>query len=358
VCLARGVAAEAIPDGESPDSNACFGTRAHGDADARIQWIRAPSRGERTQLDPWCAGVGPPAFHAPPGPVPRADGVGSLAIVVWNTNVGGASLAPLVADLRAGRLTAGRPVGHFALLIQEALRTGEAIPATLPSGARGASRILRSPADGPRLGVDEVAARLGLFAYYVPSMRNGPRVREDRGNAILSTLPLSDLVAFELPLERQRRVAIAATVTGAQGQGTPWSVRLVNVHLDNRSRWRAFHRSFGRGRSRQAERIVELFADDPAIVVGGDFNTWLGESQERAIELMHSGFPIPNAMAPVDTSALPAIFRDRQMDYLFFRLPEGWEAHYRALADKRGSDHAPLIGEVTFAGRGEVVPQR
>jgi endonuclease/exonuclease/phosphatase family metal-dependent hydrolase len=346
------------PDTDSLDSNACFGAPAEGGADTSVHWIRTPGRWERTELDRWCAGVGPPAFHVPAGAVPRTDVVGSLAIVVWNTNVGGASLARLVADLRAGRLTAGRPVDHFALLIQEALRMGEAVPPVLPSGAKGASRILRSPADGPRLGVDEVAARLGLFAYYVPSMRNGPRVREDRGNAILSTLPLSDLVAFELPLERQRRVAIAATVTGAQGQGTPWSLRLVNVHLDNRSHWRAFHRSFGRGRSRQAERIVDLFAADPAIVVGGDFNTWLGESQERAIELMRSGFPIPNAMEPAGTFTVPAVFRDRQMDYLFFRLPAGWEAHYRPLADNRGSDHAPLIGEVRFAARGGVAPQR
>ena len=36
---------------------------------------------------------------------------------------------------------------------------------------------------------------------------------EDRGNAILSTLPLSDLTAIELPLESQRRVALQATVT-------------------------------------------------------------------------------------------------------------------------------------------------
>jgi hypothetical protein len=47
----------------------------------------------------------------------------------------------------------------------------------------------------------------------VPSARNGPQTiaaeREDKGNAILSTLSLKDLIAIELPFEAGRKVAVA-----------------------------------------------------------------------------------------------------------------------------------------------------
>ena len=46
---------------------------------------------------------------------------------------------------------------------------------------------------------------------------------EDRGNAILSTLPLTEPVAVELPGERQRRVVIIAKAA---------SISLAVVHLD------------------------------------------------------------------------------------------------------------------------------
>ena len=64
--------------------------------------------------------------------------------------------------------------------------------------------------------VDDIAERFGLSVAYVPSMRNGPArdlvAREDRGNAILSTEPLVDVRAIELPFGKQRRVAITALI--------------------------------------------------------------------------------------------------------------------------------------------------
>ena len=69
-----------------------------------------------------------------------------------------------------------------------------------------------------RIDIVEAAGRLGLSLVYVPSMRNGSDTDEDRGNAILSTEPLSDVAAVELPFERQRRVAIDAAVS-VTGQG-------------------------------------------------------------------------------------------------------------------------------------------
>ena len=63
----------------------------------------------------------------------------------------------------------------------------------------------------PTTDVRDIAEQFGLSVAYVPSMRNGPATalseREDRGNAILSTEPLLDVRAIELPFGKQRRVA-------------------------------------------------------------------------------------------------------------------------------------------------------
>jgi hypothetical protein len=78
----------------------------------------------------------------------------------------------------------------------------------------------------------------GFAVLYAPSMRNGEGdardehgAAEDRGNAIVSTLPLEDPRVIELPLERQRRVAAAATVAG-QSVRSRWQLEIVDVHLD------------------------------------------------------------------------------------------------------------------------------
>ena len=102
-----------------------------------------------------------------------------------------------------------------------------------------------------------MAQRLGLNVYYVPSMRNGgPTSDEDRGNAILSSLPLTDLRAIELPFERQRRVAVSATIAGRTTSGTPWQVRLVSAHLDNMSTIRRAWIGAEYGRARQARELA------------------------------------------------------------------------------------------------------
>ena len=93
-------------------------------------------------------------------------------------------------------------------------------------------------------------------------MRNGTTaVAEDRGTAILSTMPLADLQAIELPFERQRRVALAATVGGATPSGDVWHLRLAAVHMDTSL-------ALTRGgpvvaRRRQAEALVEALGMMP-----------------------------------------------------------------------------------------------
>ncbi|NIP82602.1 MAG: hypothetical protein GWM90_26635, partial [Gemmatimonadetes bacterium] len=73
--------------------------------------------------------------------------------------------------------------------LQETHRRSDRIPGYDP-GLPGGSAVTGGPPDGEREGVVEAAERLGLAVVYVPGMRNGEH--EDRGNAILSTLPLDD----------------------------------------------------------------------------------------------------------------------------------------------------------------------
>jgi endonuclease/exonuclease/phosphatase family metal-dependent hydrolase len=162
-------------------------------------------------------------------------------------------------------------------IIQEAYRADGLVPASIESGARVPRRITPRPKEHLREDIVSIARRRGLALHYVPSMRNGKGwPYEDRGNAILSTLPLSDLAAIELLIDRQRRVAISATVQGVDAQSRPWRLRLVTVHLDAfvgaKRLW-----IFATGwRGRQAATVLDALDRTEPAVVGADLNTWLG----------------------------------------------------------------------------------
>src|SRR4030095_974677 len=136
--------------------------------------------------------------------------------------------------------------------------------------------IARAVGRGPD--VATIAKSLGVALFYVPSMRNGIASvdPEDRGNAILSTLDLSDPVVVELPMENQRRNAVVATVQAQARDGSPWVLRVANVHLDTAL-------AITRGgpfaaRRRQAHALIDSLRtpEDVPTVLAGDFNTWGG----------------------------------------------------------------------------------
>ena len=335
--------------------------RLHGPADPE----------ERAELERWRRAVGPPVVFRPeaagpgrgasqdpgvglelgagPDPAPGFPGMGGvghpggapLVLVAWNTNVGRGDLSGLVADLRSGGLT-GFPAHHFVLLLQEAFRHGPAVPDAVDEEARGADRIGSSQDRNGGGDIHEFARKHGLHLFYAPSMRNGLEASEDRGNAILSTLPLTDFQVVELPVQKQRRIAVAATVGGGPAPG----LRVVSVHLDHMSSWRRLHRSLGADRALHAERLVDAFTDEERIVVGGDFNSWFGGNGEEAIRLMRSHFPGPVERPVQGTLETPLFPFNRLLDHLFFRLPEGWSGEYRVAPSRYGSDHRPLVGWV------------
>jgi endonuclease/exonuclease/phosphatase family metal-dependent hydrolase len=305
-----------------------------------VAWVGPDLNGDRASLHSWRRSVGPPVVLAPTGAAapPAAD---ALVVVNWNMHVGGGDIEGLFDDVRR-RSGSDVPI---VLLIQEAYREGPEVPAKLDGTASFASVIKSLRQDGGREEIESVAQRLGLHAYYVPSMRNGGpgASAEDRGNAILSTLPLGELGAIELPFERQRRVAVAATIGGSTSSGSPWRLRVVSAHLDNMVGARRLWIAGGEfGRTRQARGLVSALAGEKALVVGGDLNTWFG-FRDSAYRTAARAFP--DTQVTDRRATFHGVLR---LDHLFFRLADGWRAEFRRADDAYGSDHYPLIGRITF----------
>ena len=316
---------------------------------AAVTWIAPDDPRDIDRHARWCQTVGPvlvARFESAPVTSPVAD---QIVVISWNVHVGGGDIEGFVDRLRGGEFTAGAPIAQFVLLLQEAHRQGRDVPVNLPADAPVPHAIIEHAPDGTRRDIKAVAERMGLHLFYAPAMRNGAIAPEDRGTAILSTLPLSDLQAIELPFERQRRVALAATIEGTTPSGAAWRLRLADVQIDTSL-------ALTRGgpfaaRKRQAEALVEALTmggSDTTLptVVGGDFNTWLGP-QEPALDVMRRAFaeaPDAPSHAPLMTASTwrgPLGMR-AALDYVFLRGVPRTEAP-RRLSERFGSDHYPLL---------------
>lgn len=264
--------------------------------------------------------------------------------------MGGADLDRFIHDLRDGKLTEGEPIHDFVLLLQEVFRKGPSVPAFIPPDVRVGTYVRSKPPSIKRSDIVETAQRHRLALYYVPFIRNGgPKdtdTPEDRGSAILSTIPLCAFSAVELPYERQRRLAIAASLSGETAAGTPWAIQVINVHLENRAMWRRVFRSFGGARLHQVKALVKAFSRTTPTVLGGDFNTWFREWKEPAIRYVEQFFDRPEELTPRGTVKAGNLPLERMVDYLFFRLPGGWTGRYGRVDNRYGSDHYPLLGRV------------
>ena len=312
---------------------------ASRDDASQVSWHAAEPT-DAVELARWCRAVGAPLFvnaTERDGTVPSLDQFVTLS---WNAHLAEGQLSDLIADLRAGKLTNGRPVQHFALLVQELYRRGDGVPA-FDDRDRSAFAIV--PRDPDAADVEDYAQSLGLSFLYVPSMRNGAELREDRGNAIISTEPLLAPMAIELPLARQRRVALNAGVMVR----TPAGVRrleLVNAHLEPLSSPRTLW-IFKNPRGRQVRAILDVldtprFTSDTlaGVVLGGDFNTVIGGDDEEGYRHARTW---STSLRGEDRRSTHMMGR---LDYLFFRLSDGWHASTIRLDERFGSDHYPVIG--------------
>ena len=304
--------------------------------DVPVAWIRPADEGERRALDAKCAQVGLPLLPPPARDVPRAQRV---VIATWNMHDGRGDVLSLVDALRHGSADGPAPDAVIVLL-QEVVRSLPPVPATPRT---------TEPAAGGVQDVPSIVSRLGWHLAYLPGRRNrlhpdGSKAA-DRGVAILSSLPLTDLEAIELPIERQRRVALSGVVHGTAPDGRDWRLRVVSVHLENRSGMRRFWARAGASRTRQAEALIDALALSPTAmaskvlpaVVGGDFNVWLGPDEE-ALRLLREAF---GTFPSEDTR--PTMQNAWRLDYLFPRVPVTVTTTHRRLDALFGSDHYPVV---------------
>lgn len=237
-----------------------------------------------------------------------------LAVLTWNMNAGRGDLPRLVVDLETGRLGTA-PAPELVLLLQEAVQ--EDVPC-----------------------LNELAETRRWSMLFVPVHHDGRRMR---GNAILSTRPLRNARAIPLPRERQPRVAAAAAIAVAGRE-----LFVVSAHLENRVSWWKAGLLSDEARGRQAEALLRALPADAPGIVGGDFNTWLGQG-EPAWHLLAPRFDdAPTARTPT--------FADRLvLDHVFVDLPEGWRAAARVVPHAYGSDHQPVMAlvyaDVSFPSR-------
>jgi len=328
-----------------------------------VLWIAPDEARDRDRLSRWCQTVGPVLVESRTENSARPI-IDRLAIITWNVHVGGGDVEDVISRVRRGEFTGGHPVSAFVLLLQEAYREGRDVPERLPSGSPLPRPIVERPPGGIRRDIRSIAERAGLDLVYAPAMRNNsldrPAAPEDRGTAILSTLPLADLEVIELPFERQRRVAVAATVAAQTTAGAAWRLRVVNVQLDTSL-------ALTRGgplaaRRRQAEALLDALgtgsapgligsrqlarSDLPApMVLGGDFNTWLGH-KEPAVHVMLRAFPETPREEDAATWRGP-LGAHATLDHVFARGPFR-SVTTRRLPGRFGSDHYPLTTVVDF----------
>ena len=300
---------------------------------AAITWLEPELARDRDEIRRWRDAVGSPLLSQPSGSAPlTAD---TLIVTNWNIALGSGDVVRLVRDLRAD--SPGIPI---VLLLQEAFRSGDDIPLSPErpafAGFLGTSESIRE--------IDDIARALGFSLYYVPSMRNGSPGRhpEDRGNAILSSVPLEELAAIELPFEHQRRVALAAHVRGTTSGGTPWRLQLATVHLDNIVGARHAWIGGEYGRTRQARGLREALDGDDPLLLAGDFNTWFGFMDQAYRETARA---FPQTRIKDKRRTFRGLMR---LDHVFYRLAEGWTADVRRAESNYGSDHHPLITRITF----------
>jgi endonuclease/exonuclease/phosphatase family metal-dependent hydrolase len=318
-------------------------------APSQFNLLRLPED-EQLRMERWRQNVGSPVA-LDVSAASAAGELGSLVVLSWNVWIGRGRLREVVSRIRDGEyraLGADRD-SPLILLIQEAYRTDASLPPVQGRAGRvfGTSRA-------PQEDIVETARLLHLNLRYAPSMRNG-LLPSDRGNAILSSLPLANAHAVELPLVLQRRVVVSAELTLGGRR-----LQLVSAHLDPRgppgAQWLGLA-----GRERQARHLVAS-VDSSTVILGADLNLGRGRYEQAWRVIAEAGFTfgVPPSIPDWGHTfhGLPRLV----LDYLLVRDRTGVirQARVHRLDEHPndrgarvfGSDHHPLLTRIEFL-RGE-----
>ncbi len=380
LCAAIGLSGCAVPHTMQPHPYGYHCPESDQSATTQaISWVGPAQRPDTTKLALWCQTVGPTVVDSIPGARLSPDaGYDPLLVVTWNLKGGSGDLVRFLHDellltCNGSSSTTGDGFRHFVLTVQEAYRRSAAI-SPFPEGETAPLAIDEEPWSG-RQDIVTLARQCGLALYYSPSMRNGATEfdgeREDKGNAILSSLPLHDFLAIELPFETQRRIVVGATVRHPSGD----SLRVLSLHLDvSPGLWRVL-KTGNSSRLRQALGIVDALdqiersrsgrpfaatsecqhaCQDSAgnypisTILTGDFNTWT--DGQTVIRHMYDYFP----QSP-PTDGLPTR-GEFPADHMFFRQRASWDGDepqlvtgsYRRLDQQYGSDHKARLLELRW----------
>ncbi len=236
--------------------------------------------------------------------VPSAPAL--ITAIAWNTHSGVGDLSRLASDLDRGILAS--PTAQVSLLFLQEVTAAE---------------------------VESIARPRGWATAFV-QVRGGDG---GRGNAIVSSVSLTDRRAVPLRRVRQSRAAVTARVDIA-GQ----ELFVASVHLENRVSWWRGGLLSDTARHEQAEGLLRALPADSPGILGGDLNTWLGPNE-----------PAWRALARrfANTSRWPGspTFGNRLvLDHVLMDLPGGWRVTRRVLADDYGSDHHPVMAQVFRSG--------
>jgi endonuclease/exonuclease/phosphatase family metal-dependent hydrolase len=286
-------------------------------------------------------------------------------VVSWNVEGRAGDIPGFLREELGYDCGTRRGTQHFVILVQEAVRRSIRVPKAAPEYAPA----LGSAATRDRADFTEAARECGLSYLYVPSMRNGIEEyadgREDRGNAILASLPLVDPTAIELPFEGQRRVAVMASIEAPVSRDT---ISFVSLHLDTFAGVARVLLTGGSSKERQVLGLVDALGLDGAssrgttrrhtLLVAGDLNTW--SERQTAVQRLVEYFP---DSPPVDDQPTRGQF---PTDHIFAIVGEpaalaqdGNDAtpfirgltidveSYELIADRYLSDHKPRLLRLT-----------
>lgn len=178
----------------------------------------------------------------------------------------------------------------------------------------------------------------GLKTFYGPTQHYEGGLY---GNAILTNLPVSDVLIHPLPyteatpeLTTYPRAAIAVTFIAPDGK----PLRFISTH---------FQHNVETDRVNQAHAVNELFAadgDNLRSILAGDMNAIPGSEPVQVLETKWQN-AIDEAAAPTVPSQNPT----SRIDYIFYRSKAQFRVEETKVIDEAmASDHRPVFAVLTL----------